>query len=161
GRVRLISRWVDRMLVLFPFEAEFYGAHGVQVEHVGHPLVDEVPELPQAWDAPHAGDGPRRLVLLPGSRRSEVEKLLPVMLGAAREIARQVPLCMTIVRAQTIAPELLAGYVEEAGLQTAGVKVEVVDSEQRFCVVAGSHLALCASGTATLEVALLRTPMLV
>ncbi|HET9767879.1 MAG TPA: lipid-A-disaccharide synthase [Thermoanaerobaculia bacterium] len=161
GRVRLIARWVDRMLVLFPFEAEFYGAHGVQVEHVGHPLVDEVPELPQAWDAPHAGDGPRRLVLLPGSRRSEVEKLLPVMLGAARELARQVPLCVTIVRAQTIAPELLAGDVEEAGLQAAGIKVEVVDSDQRFCVVASSHLALCASGTATLEVALLRTPLLV
>jgi len=161
GRVRLISRWVDRMLVLFPFEAEFYGAHGVQVEHVGHPLVDEVPELPQVWDAPHAEDGPRRLALLPGSRQSEVEKLLPVMLEAARELAREVPLCVTIVRAQTIALELLQPHLDAAGLREAGVTVEVVDSDQRFCVVAGSHLALCASGTATLEVALLRTPLLV
>src|SRR6185503_19311623 len=80
GRVRMISRWVDRMLVLFPFEAEFYDSHGVKVEHVGHPLVDEVPELPQVWDAPHSAEGPRRLALLPGSRQSEVEKLLPVML---------------------------------------------------------------------------------
>ena len=161
GRVRMISRWVDRMLVLFPFEAEFYDSHGVQVEHVGHPLVDEVPELPQVWDAPHAGDGPRRLALLPGSRRSEVEKLLPVMLGAARELAKKVPLCVTVVRAQTIAPELLAPYLEAADLAAAGLNVAVVESDERFCVVAGSHLALCASGTATLEVALLRTPLLV
>lgn len=161
GRVRMIARWVDRMLVLFPFEQAFYDAHGVQVEHVGHPLVDEVPELPQAWDAPHAADGPRRLVLLPGSRRSEVEKLLPVMLQSAVELARQVPLCVTLVRAQTIAPEQLQRHLDEAGLAAAGVKVDVVDSDQRFCVVASSHLVLCASGTATLEVALLRTPLLV
>ncbi len=161
GRVRMIARWVDRMLVLFPFEQAFYDAHGVQVEHVGHPLVDEVPELPQAWDAPHAADGPRRLVLLPGSRRSEVEKLLPVMLQSAVELARQVPLCVTLVRAQTIALEQLQRHLDEAGLAAAGVKVDVVDSEQRFCVVASSHLVLCASGTATLEVALLRTPLLV
>ncbi|HXT20838.1 MAG TPA: lipid-A-disaccharide synthase, partial [Thermoanaerobaculia bacterium] len=161
GRVRLIARWVDRMLVLFPFEAEFYGAHGVEVEHVGHPLVDEVPELPQAWDAPHAGDGPRRLVLLPGSRRSEVEKLLPVMLASAAEIARQVPLCVTLVRAQTIAREQLERHLEAPEVRAADLTVEVVESEQRFCVIASSHLALCASGTATLEVALLRTPLLV
>src|SRR6185436_3047693 len=128
GRVRLISRWVDRMLVLFPFEAEFYGAHGVQVEHVGHPLVDEVPELPQAWDAPHASDGPRRLVLLPGSRRSEVEKLLPVMLASTAEIARQVPLCVTVVRAQTIAREQLERHLEAPEVRATGLAVEVVES---------------------------------
>jgi lipid-A-disaccharide synthase len=104
---------------------------------------------------------PRRLALLPGSRRSEVEKLLPVMLAAAVELARGTPLVVTVVRAQTIAPELLAPHLAAPGLAAAGLRVEVVDSEQRFCVVAASHLALCASGTATLEVALLRTPMLV
>jgi len=77
------------------------------------------------------------------------------------ELAREVPLCVTIVRAQTIAPELLQPHLDAAGLREAGVTVEIVDSDQRFCVVAGSHLALCASGTATLEVALLRTPLLV
>jgi len=161
GRVRMISRCVDRMLVLFPFEAEFYAAHGVHVEHVGHPLVDEVPELPQAWDAPRAEDGPRRLVLLPGSRRSEVEKILPVMLASAAEIARRVPLCVTLVRAQTVDRELVDSHLAAHAPALAALRVEVVESDQRFCVVASSHLALCASGTATLEVALLRTPMLV
>ena len=161
GRVRMIARWVDRMLVLFPFEVGFYDGHGIDVEHVGHPLVDEVPELPQVWDAPRAGEGPRRLVLLPGSRRSEVERLLPVMLGTAVELARRVPLVVTVVRAQTIEPEMLAPYLASPELAAAGVRVEVVESENRFCAVAGSHLALCASGTATLEVALLRTPLIV
>jgi lipid-A-disaccharide synthase len=161
GRVKMISRFVDRMLVLFPFEVSFYDGHGVAVEHVGHPLVDEVPELPQAWDAPHAEDGPRRLALLPGSRRSEVEKLLPVMLAAAAEIRRRVPLVVTLVRAQTIDRELVDTYLADPALAAAGLAVEVVESEDRFCTVASSHLAWCASGTATLEVALLRTPLLV
>jgi lipid-A-disaccharide synthase len=161
GRVRMIARWVDRMLVLFPFEVGFYDGHGIAVEHVGHPLVDEVPELPQVWDAPRSDEGPRRLVLLPGSRRSEVERLLPVMLGAAVELARRVPLVVTVVRAQTIEPELLAPHLAAPELAAAGVRVEVVESDGRFCAVAASHLALCASGTATLEVALLRTPVIV
>lgn len=159
GRVRMIARWVDRMLVLFPFEVRFYHSHGVRVEHVGHPLVDEVPSLPQAWDGRDAEAGPRKLALLPGSRRSEVEKLLPVMLAAAVEVAKKVPLAVTVVRAQTIERELLESQVEQA--RRGGLVVEVVESERRFAEVAGSHLALCASGTATLEVALLRTPMLV
>jgi lipid-A-disaccharide synthase len=78
GRVKTISRLVDRMLVLFPFEVDFYRGHDVDVVHVGHPLVDEVPVLPQAWDrdgsagGSFAGpfDGPYRVALLPGSRTS-------------------------------------------------------------------------------------------
>lgn len=156
GRVRTIAKVVDRMLVLFPFEADFYRDHGVEVDHVGHPLVDEVPELPQAWDATHPLDAPFRLALLPGSRRSEVEALLPTMLAAAALMAREVPLAVTLVRAQTVSRALI-----ERHLQSAGVPVEVVDSDERFPRIAGSHLALCASGTATLEVGLLRTPLLV
>ena len=156
GRVRTIAKVVDRMLVLFPFEADFYRDHGVEVDHVGHPLVDEVPELPQAWDATHPLDTPFRLVLLPGSRRSEVEALLPTMLAAAAAMAREVPLAVTLIRAQTVSRALLDRH-----LQGAGIAVEVVDSDERFPRIAGSHLALCASGTATLEVGLLRTPLLV
>jgi lipid-A-disaccharide synthase len=156
GRVRTIAQSVDRMLVLFPFEAAFYRGHDVHVEHVGHPLVDEVPELPQAWDSPSAHEGVRHLALLPGSRPSEVAALLPVMLASAEALAQHVPVQVSLLRAQTIAPELLAPH-----LATTRLPVTVVDAEDRFTAVAGSHLALCASGTATLEVALLRTPLLV
>jgi lipid-A-disaccharide synthase len=157
GRVKTIARLVDRMLVLFPFEVDFYRRFGVDVVHVGHPLVDEVPQLPAVWDRAGAGDagGPCRLALLPGSRVSEVEALLPVMLASARRLAAGRPLATRIVQAPTVPRQLLAAAVERAGL---AVTIVVAD---RFAAVADSHLALCASGTATLEVGLLGTPMIV
>jgi lipid-A-disaccharide synthase len=157
-RVRSIAESVDRMLVLFPFEAAFYEPAGVAVTHVGHPLVDEVPVLPQAWDGVPRGDtpDPARLALLPGSRRSEVSALLPVMLAAARRIAARRPVAVTLVRAPSISAAELAPYLEAE----PDLAVEVVDRD-RFAAVASAHLALCASGTATLETGLLGTPLLV
>jgi len=153
GRVKTIAKVVDRMLVLFPFEADFYRDHGVDVVHVGHPLVDEVPVLPQAWDRGESA-GPFRVALLPGSRRSEVEALLPTLLEAARKLAARLPVEVRIIKAPTIPSELLD---EAVGL--AGLPVEIV-AEDRFAAIADSHLAICASGTATLEVGLLGTPMI-
>src|ERR1700724_2295635 len=83
GRVRTIARRVDEMLVLFPFEVEFYRRSGVRAVHVGHPLVDEGPRLPSAWDREPAAGEPYRLALLPGSRRSEIEAPLPAMPAGA------------------------------------------------------------------------------
>jgi lipid-A-disaccharide synthase len=154
GRIKTIARVVDRMLVLFPFEVDFYRDHGVDVVHVGHPLVDEVPVLPQAWDLDPSTGGPFRVALLPGSRVSEVEALLPTLLEAARRLATELPVEVRIIRAPTVPPELVDEAVELAGLQ-----VEIV-AEERFAAIADSHLALCASGTATLEVGLLGTPMI-
>jgi len=154
-RVKRIARVVDRMLVLFPFEVDFYRGAGVPAVHVGHPLVDEVPVgLPSPWD--RAGDpGPFRIALLPGSRRSEIEALLPTMLEAVRLLAEGLPLCARLILAPAVAREL----VDEA-IELSGLAVEVVE-EDRFRAVADSHLALCASGTATLEVGLLGTPAIV
>jgi lipid-A-disaccharide synthase len=154
GRIKTIARLVDRMLVLFPFEADFYREHGVDVVHVGHPLVDEVPVLPQAWDREEPAGGPFRVALLPGSRRSEVEALLPTLLAAARRLADRLPVEVRIIKAPTIPAELLDEAVELAGLP-----VEIVAAD-RFAAIADSHLAICASGTATLEVGLLGTPMI-
>ena len=157
GRLKAIARYVDRMLVLFPFEVEFYRQHGIEVTHVGHPLVDEVPELPGAWDRLAAEQTPRvtRLALLPGSRASEIKSLLPRMLDAAGRLAAARPLSVALIRAPGLSDDLLAPL-----LATAPVPVEVVETD-RFAAVADAHLALCASGTATLEVGLLRTPMIV
>jgi len=180
GRVRTIARRVDEMLVLFPFEVEFYRRAGVRAVHVGHPLVDEVPRLPGAWDREPAAGEPYRLALLPGSRRSEVEALLPAMLAAAARVAAEVPVAVTLIRAPGIPEELLAKHVEgfrrrrgggagdrggegsQARGSGGGVEMPVrVESADRFGAIADSHLALCASGTATLEVGLLGTPMIV
>ncbi|HLY54372.1 MAG TPA: lipid-A-disaccharide synthase, partial [Stellaceae bacterium] len=163
GRVRTIARRVDEMLVLFPFEEEFYRRSGVRAVHVGHPLVDEVPRLPSAWDREPVAGEPYRLALLPGSRRSEVEALLPAMLAAAARVAAELPVAVTIVRAPGIPEALLAEHVEafrRRGAAERGLPVRV-ESDDRFGAIAGSHLALCASGTATLEVGLLGTPMIV
>jgi lipid-A-disaccharide synthase len=161
GRVRSISELVDRMLVLFSFEADFYRRHGVPVTHVGHPLIDELPELPAVWDEPQkALDAGRiRLALMPGSRRSEIRALLPRMLGAVRALQREVEIEPVLIQAPSVAADFLAPFL--AAFDAAGERPLEVVREDRFRAIAGSHLALCASGTATLEVGLLGTPMLV
>jgi lipid-A-disaccharide synthase len=157
GRVRTIAKVVERMLVLFPFEVDFYRQSGVDVVHVGHPLIDEVPVLPQIWDQvwDREGGPPFRIALLPGSRRSEVAAHLEVMLAAVRLLGEQLPLEVLLIQAPNLPSELFA-----AAIAKAGVRVQRV-VEDRFAAIAGSHLALCASGTATLEVGLLGTPLLV
>jgi lipid-A-disaccharide synthase len=93
------------------------------------------------------------VALLPGSRLSEVEALLPTLLAAVRRLAAELPVEASIVQAPTIAREVLEDHVELSGLP-----VRIVAGD-RFAAIADSHLALCASGTATLEVGLLGTPM--
>jgi len=162
-RVHQIARDVARMLVLFPFEVEFYRRHGVNAVHVGHPLVDEVPRLPQVWDdpKPHPEAEPFRIALLPGSRRSEVEVLLPLQLRALAALSARVPVVGRIIQAPTISRESIERHLADTGLGPhTAPPVEIVDAE-RFAAIADSHLALCASGTATLEVGLLGTPMIV
>jgi lipid-A-disaccharide synthase len=154
--VEKIARCVDRMLVLFPFETDFYRGHGVRVAHVGHPLVDEVPRLPQAWDAGAPAPGPFRLALLPGSRESEVRALLPVLLRATRLLQRELPVEACLIQAPGLPAELFRAEIERQG-----VAVDLVQAKARFAAIAGAHLAVCASGTATLEVGLLGTPQVV
>jgi lipid-A-disaccharide synthase len=163
-RVHTIERVVDRMLVLFPFEVDFYRRHGVDVLHVGHPLVDEVPQLPQVWDQPSqgaigegeaGGRGPFRVALLPGSRESEIAALLDLLVRSAERLAERLPIEVVLVRAPTIPLARL-----EERTRTAAVPI-AIRSDGRFDILAGAHLALCASGTATLEVGLLGTPLLI
>ncbi len=119
GRVHTIARLVDRMLVLFPFEVDFYRNHAVDVVHVGHPLVDEVPRLPQAWDAVPPGEepaGPFRLALLPGSRASEIEALLPAMLEAVRILAAELPVEVRLIKAPTVPRGMLEERIALSGL---------------------------------------------
>lgn len=156
GRVRAIARSVDRMMVLLPFEESFYRGAGVEVAHVGHPLVDEVPTLPQVWD--RRPGPPYTVSLLPGSRRSEIAALLPALLAAGRLLTAELPVQLQLIQAPTIPSRLLEEALAHAGLAPAAVPIVAGD---RFHAIADSHLALCASGTATLEVGLLGTPMIV
>lgn len=154
-RVHAIAKTVDRMLVVLPFEEEFYRLHGVEALHVGHPLIDEVPQMAQAWDAGPPADGTLQVALLPGSRRNEVESLLPILLAAGRKLQESRSVRLSVIKAPSISVQKLRETMGEAGLE-----IRIVE-EDRFGQIAASHLALCAVGTAALEVGLLRTPMVV
>jgi lipid-A-disaccharide synthase len=148
GRVRQLRRRVHRLCVVFPFEAEFFNNCGVPTEFVGHPLTEE--QLPQGKPRPN------RVAIVPGSRPREIERLLPALAGAARILKDKNP------NLQFVLP-LAAGIAKQRVrelLQAAGVDAELV-SGGALAVLPGSRLALAASGTATLESALVGVPMVV
>jgi lipid-A-disaccharide synthase len=158
GRVRQIARWVDRMAVVFPFEAGFYQRHGVNVTFVGHPLLDTVHATqPRDTVLAKLGLDARKPVigLLPGSRRREVAYHLPVMVEAAARIRRERDMQFLCVRASTVAESML-----KSGLRSAGVDIPIVDQD-RYDAVNATELVWTASGTATLETALLLKPMII
>lgn len=152
GRVRRIRRDVKRVLCILPFEVGFYERHGVAAEYVGHPLVDE---LAPVMAAPPPRD-PGVVALLPGSRWHEVESLLP---GMARALDLLTAARPGLRGRLIVAPGLDPARVE-ALLGPATGRVEVV-VEGRHRALAACAAAMVASGTATLECALLDVPMVV
>lgn len=152
GRVRRLQRDVDQVLSILPFESDFLSRHGVAVEYVGHPLVDELHRLAAA--PPPRQD--RILALLPGSRWHEVKALLPEMALAARALRE----CDRSLRVKLlVAPGLDVTQLRQL-LGEADQWVELIVKE-RHAHLATASAALVASGTATLECALLDVPMVV
>lgn len=160
GRVRRIKRAVDLMLCLFPFETAIYRQHAVPAQFVGHPLADEITLQPDRAAARHAlGLAPtaRVLALLPGSRGGEVRLLAPLFLQTAALLRQADPdLALVLPAASPAREEQLQRLL--AGAVTAGVTLVRGRSRE---VIAASDAVLLASGTATLEAALLRRPMVV
>jgi lipid-A-disaccharide synthase len=159
GRVKKIRKSVDRMLTLLPFEAAFYEAHGVPVTFVGHPLADMVPLEDQRETArAQLGLAPeaRMVALLPGSRGSEVAKLLPVFLQAARLLAGKHPGLAFVLPAAT--PDRRTQIEQILAATAEAPAIRVVDGDART-VMAASDVVLLASGTATLEGLLAKRPM--
>lgn len=161
GRIATIARHVDRMLVIFPFEVDVYERAGVPVEFVGHPLLDLTPP-PVDRGAFLAGLGldPGRPVvaLLPGSRPNELERIVPPIVGAVRQIALRVPGTQFVVaRAPALTDEAFAPLHE---LASGGVPVAVV-SDRADDVLAASDVVVTASGTATVQTAVHGRPMVI
>lgn len=161
-RMRKIRNSVDLMMTLFPFEAQYYTRHGVAARFTGHPLADEIP---QTGD----GEGARTLLqldpgrpciaLLPGSRESEVHRLLPVFLRAARICAQALENVQFVipVAASYLMP-LCREWVAKAEFST--LSLTLVEGKART-VMQAADCVLLASGTATLECLLLKRPMVV
>jgi lipid-A-disaccharide synthase len=159
--VRTIGQSVDLVLCLFPFEPAFYREHGVRAEFVGHPVADQIP-LQADGDAARAelglAPGARVLALLPGSRRGEVDRLAEVFAGAAQLLALRFPGLVTI--APMVTPGLRELFAARCALHAPDAHVKMLDGQARR-VLAAADVVLVASGTATLEAALFRRPMVV
>ena len=160
GRISKIKRSVDAMLCLFPFETDIYTEHAIPAHFVGHPLADETPlrvEHTAARRALHLDPPGRLLALLPGSRGAEVRLLAPLFLQAARllwewdaRLTFAIPAASPARRAE----------LESCLQQHPDLPVTLVDGRSRE-VMAAADTLLLASGTATLEAALLKRPMVV
>jgi len=158
NRVKHIARWVDHMAVIFPFESEFYERHGVRVSFVGHPLLEIVKaNVGRAETLTKLDLDPSRpvIALLPGSRRAEVTRHLPAMAEAALALSRERKAQFFCVRAATINSAELRSWLDQAG-----VRIPIVEDD-RYGAIQASDVAWTASGTATLEIALLGRPMII
>ncbi len=158
-RIEKIRQAVDAVLCIFPFEPEIYAKQGIRAKYVGHPLADTIPlEVPRAAarQALGLGDGPV-VALLPGSRRSEIQYIAPRLFAAAAEMAKLRPGLRFIM---PVVPGL-RHLVEPLRQQhAASVAVELIDGRSHEALAA-CDVTLIASGTATLEAALFKRPMVI
>ena len=158
GRMEVMKRIADRVLVIFPFEEPIYRAAGVPVQFVGHPLVDlaRAQEPKDAFLREIGLDPARPIVaLLPGSRPNEVQRLLPVVRDAVRRIAEQLPGTQFVVARAPSLDDRLFSRVKWNGHRPAEVLARTDD------VLEIADVAVTASGTATVQSALHERPMVV
>ena len=185
GRVQQIKKYVRKMIVIFPFEQEFYARHGVEVSYVGHPLAYvPQPQISREEFATQHGLDPGKqwIALLPGSRRKEVRLNLPVMAEAARLLRKQnSEFEFLLPVASTLSPDWLcdqlavstAGWSRPLGLRlehqnTPALAAEVTPeaglihlTDNARATLMHARAAVVASGTATVEAALSGTPFVV
>lgn len=160
GRVHTVGRAADLVLCLFPFEPALYEKHGIAASYVGHPLADAIPlEAPRAASRAALGlaQDATIVALLPGSRRSEIEYNAPRLFGAAALMHRARPGLRFVL---PLAPGLRAMVEPLRDRDAAGVTIDLVDGRSHEALAA-CDAAIVASGTATLEAALLKAPMVI
>jgi lipid-A-disaccharide synthase len=153
GRVEIIKKYVDEMMVILPFEEDFYRKHGVHSHFVGHPLLDAISDLQEISIGKFKSDNGLNekeiIALLPGSREQEVEKMLEIMLSVRPHFKNYQ---FVIAGAPSLPKEFYQKYVDE--------NVHFV-SNKTYDLLRCSKAALVTSGTATLETALLNIPEVV
>ncbi|MBN1870565.1 MAG: lipid-A-disaccharide synthase [Candidatus Omnitrophica bacterium] len=158
-RVYYIKKYIDRMLVLFRFEKEFYAKFGMDVHFVGHPLMDviKIHNTKERFLEDRALSVDKLTIgILPGSREKEVKTLLPIMLDAASILEQEFPqVQFLIMRAPTIERSFIEKYLKNRILACQIVEDTTYDG------INACDLCMVASGTATLETAILQKPMVV
>jgi len=161
-RLKKIRRSVDLMLTLFPFEAQFYEQHGVTAHFVGHPMADDVTDSPSQQQAKTLLEideqGPC-VALLPGSRATEIKRLLPVFLETARLIKQSIPGLQFVLPVASPGLLPLCREILDTKMQES-LSLRVCNGQARQAMLA-ADVVLLASGTATLECMLVERPMVV
>lgn len=158
GRIRKISRIVDKLAVILPFEEELYRPYGLDVEYVGNPLVDDFRIGRNRDEFRHAYgiEGRVPLVgLFPGSRRSELRHMLPTIVATAGKIAAEKPECRFLL---PVAPSLEGVDMAAYGCPES-LPLTFARGENIYDVANACDAVICVSGTVTLQVALTETPM--
>ena len=153
SRIQLVRKYVRKMLVIFPFEQRFYRDHGIDAEFVGHPLADvPAPVLTREQFAAEYGLDPHRqwIALLPGSRRGEVSRIFPTLLKAAQLLGPDY--VYTVPIASTLDPAWMTSFLRDYSGPT------VIFTRDARSSLAHARAAAVASGTSTLEAALIGTP---
>jgi len=164
GRIRTVRKYVDKMLVILPFEEEYYRERGIEVEFVGHPLLEDfAPRYNREVFLRSLGLDPqwKTVAILPGSRRKEVDYILPTLLKSAQLILRQRPAQFVVSAAPTIELDHLRQVtrkVLDRDPNAAYFRIVTVNSRD---ILASSDFAFVKSGTSTLEAALVGTPFLI
>jgi lipid-A-disaccharide synthase len=160
GRAKKMAASCDHVLCLFPFEPELLRAHGVAASFVGHPLADAIPMQPPRASSRAAlglADGDEVVALLPGSRRSEIQCIAPHFLQAATLLHRQRPGLRFVL---PLAPGLRPLIEPIIQAHAPSVPLQLLDG-QSHAALAACDVTLIASGTATLEAALFKRPMVI
>ena len=158
GRLRKIARAVDKVLCLLPFEKDFYDRHGVDADFIGHPMADRTPPDPDAAAARSSLGITAQAVIavLPGSRRSETVRLGPVFAAACRRLSERYPELAFV--APMVTPAIRESFASQLRAESVDDRFVLVDGEAETAMAA-ADVVLLASGTASLQAALLGRPM--
>ena len=159
GRIETIKKYISKMIVLFKFEEEFYKKHGINVDFVGHPLLDivkpsmEKKEFLAKFRLNHAKT---TIALLPGSRKAEIENILPVMLKSASLISKKIKSVQFMIAKS---PQVdWENYLSKS--KGWNFELEIIEGKTYDCLNAADFALVC-SGTATLETAIMQKPFCV
>ncbi|MCM8797271.1 MAG: lipid-A-disaccharide synthase [Candidatus Omnitrophica bacterium] len=156
GRIQTIKKYIRKMIVIFKFEEEFYRKYGIEADFVGHPLLDIVrPSMTKEEFIRSIGVNKDKtlIAILPGSRRQEIEKILPVMLKAAVLINGERPAQFIIAKSPLLETRIYNNALKKAG----NIDIKITEGKTYDCLNI-ADFSLIASGTATLESAIMQKP---
>jgi lipid-A-disaccharide synthase len=160
GRINSIKKYVDRLAVILPFEEKYYKGHGLEVDFVGNPLLDKVKTslLPEKYKSLYDIDHDASVIgIMPGSRRQEIAKLLPLFMQAALKLDKKIGKCVFLL---PLAATLTENDLKDYGVMDSRLDIRIIN-DNRYEAMAACDAAMAASGTLTMELAILQVPMVV